>query len=163
MGGRKDGGLSITVDPGKDTGIAVWKRGILDWAGLARGTWHEAARVATEKLRTRYDEELLNDAEMLFEAPQFYGTGGKKENDLVGLLLLSGALAGYLNLEPGSVSFVHVRDWKGQVPKNVMVNRIKKKLSRAEIARIDTVAKTLQHNIYDAVGIGLHLHDRLRR
>ena len=43
-----------------------------------------------------------------------------------------------------------------------MVSRVKRKLASDEVAVIDKVAKSLQHNVYDAVGIGLHFHGRLR-
>ena len=161
MGGRQNCSLVISVDPGKDAGIALWKRGRLHWAGLARGTWHEAAKVASVKIQTRINSGLF-DAKLVAEVPQFYGTGGKRANDLLGLPLMVGALTGYLRLECESVETLFPKEWKGQVPKNVMVKRVLKKLERGEKEVIDKVAKTLQHNIYDAIGIGLHWHGRLR-
>ena len=162
MDRRKNSRLVITVDPGKAAGIAAWRGELLDWQRLAelqeeRGNWDEAALVATEKIRSRYDEEDIKDAAMHFEIPQFYGTGGKRENDLVGCLLMPGALAGYLGLRPGTTTSEHVRDWKGAVPKNVMVNRIEPE----EIT--PTPTSTQPARAPDVVGIGLHYHGRLRK
>jgi hypothetical protein len=95
------------------------------------------------------------------EVPQIYGPRQQKRpNDLIKVALLVGALGGLL---PESLPIKEYRpsNWKGQVPKKIMVERIKAKLSAEERGRVLLPsAKSEEHNVYDAVGIGLHFCKR---
>lgn len=64
---------------------------------------------------------------------------------------------------------VFPHEWEGNLrrPKDVdqdpVVHRVKSRLSAKELARVELPARSLQHNVYDAVGIGLFHLGRLDR
>jgi hypothetical protein len=51
--------------------------------------------------------------------------------------------------------------WKGSVDGDVMVERIKGRLTPEELARLEPCSKSLAHNMYDGIGVGLHFLGRL--
>ena len=54
-------------------------------------------------------------------------------------------------------------DWKGQVPKEVMTERIRRSLTEEERGRIEKCKASLMHNVLDACGIGLYRLGRLNK
>lgn len=78
-------------------------------------------------------------------------------NDLLDLQAIGGYVAGYFKCP---VKWIPAREWKGQVPKTVTRSRVIKTLSDGENYRLaGTTAKypkSLHHNLYDAVGLGLY-------
>lgn len=71
-----------------------------------------------------------------------------RPNDLIDLAAVAGAVAAL-----GNATFVHPRTWKGQVPKTIKTARTLEELSAVE--RGKTEGKIKNHNIMDAIGIGL--------
>lgn len=53
------------------------------------------------------------------------------------------------------------KDWKGQLPKRVSNIRSRAALTPQELARVTLPAKSLEHNVWDAIGIGLYYARRL--
>lgn len=98
---------------------------------------------------------------VVVEWPQVY-QGGKQKGDPADLLPLAGIGAALGVLCP-SIRTVLPREWKGQVPKDVMGRRILSKLTPEETGIVDACAviKSLKHNVVDAVGLGLFDADRL--
>ncbi len=133
----------ISIDPGVHAcGWAEWSASLLICAGL--GT-----------------PNLLGHATVVVERPQVDGRTRKiKLQDVLDLSYAAGAAGG-----AGAVK-VFPRDWKGNVPKKVMARRIDRSLDPAErrvlAACLVDVPKDLQHNVWDAVGIGLWHLGRLR-
>lgn len=100
---------------------------------------------------------------VIIEYPRIYKAGPAAKLPGDDLLVLSAsAMAAWVNLSAvfpdAKIEPVRPQDWKGQVPKDIMVRRILARLSRAEIA---AVADPENDNIVDAVGIGLHACRRL--
>jgi len=157
--------MRVSVDPGKkEAGIAAWENGELACAFLARGEdWDSTAFSAYGMLLERFPREVLLGAELILERPQIYQQKYLKgdPNDLIPLALMGGAFAGYLfSFSP---VLYYPREWKKQVPKDVMTERIKRRLSKDEHRRVELPrAKSLHHNIWDGVGIGLFRLGRLR-
>jgi len=93
-------------------------------------------------------EKYLVD-EIYVEFPAFFGSfGGQttaKSGALVKLSGLVGAIMFALEAKP-----VKVNDWKGQLPKDIVIKRIKRVLPNVE-----TKFKVKSHG-WDAIGIGLH-------
>ena len=61
-------------------------------------------------------------------------------------------------LAPYSKSILHVTpaQWKGQTPKKVTEQRARKALTWDELVAVELPsARSLHHNVWDAVGIGL--------
>ncbi len=159
----------ISVDASKRSiPWALWQEGL--WAcGLERASrslpWPEAlyqsARALRHRLRSPFD---LDEYRAVVELPRIYpGSRSGRPNDLVDLA----AAAGIIGAVFGPVEFVHPRTWKGTVPKEVMTRRILTRLTdeehkvhdRYEAAR--PRAKKPDHNVLDAIGVGLWKRGRL--
>lgn len=148
--------MLIAVDPGQtDAGVAIFEDYELTSAFLARSTgWFKTARTAFQRLAKDFPKEVLFNATLVIEVPDIYKPRHLKgdPNDLTCLSQMGAALAGFLGTEP--IEYLP-KQWKGQVPKKIMIERIQSKLSDAEAKRIELPkAKSLHHNIYDAIGIG---------
>lgn len=103
---------------------------------------------------------LAADVEaIVMELPQVYpGARNNDPNDLISVAYAGGVLSGYFGpcvkrqtLSPSA--------WKGQVPKNVTEQRVQQTLAVHELTRLAQdmadISDGLQHNLIDAVGIGL--------
>lgn len=71
-----------------------------------------------------------------------------------------GMYAGH-SLCPAEIHGYYPRDWKGSVPKDVMVERIRLKLSSVERKAIQSCPDSLRHNVMDSIGVGLFHVGRL--
>ena len=85
------------------------------------------------------------------EYQQIY-PGTKRPNDIVKLAFAAGLYVGCFE-----IPFTRVlpREWKGQVPKDVMIKRIHGRLTDDERRRIPELATYRRHDVLDAIGIGL--------
>jgi hypothetical protein len=98
---------------------------------------------------------------VLIEQPQAYS--GAKQNanpkDIQDLNIVIGALMATCQKQTGGFLLVPPGTWKGQVPGDIMVERIKSKLSPDEVVIFDQgttgTRAGLLHNVVDAVGLGL--------
>ncbi len=95
---------------------------------------------------------------LILEYPRVYPNHSNKQredpNDLLELAGVDGALSA---MYPYPVSHVFPSDWKGQVPKKIMTERIFNTLRLSEL----TALQSKDHNTLDAVGIGLSHLGRL--
>lgn len=85
-------------------------------------------------------------------------THGSKADpdDLIKLAILCGAISEAFRQRRCTVLFIKPDAWKGQLPKEVTTARAVARLSDAEMSRVVLPsAAGLQHNVWDAVGIGL--------
>jgi hypothetical protein len=156
--------MIVTLDPGAhEAGVAVWHRdGILADAYLVRAArrdpWLHLAMLVKDELRD-VDVEWV-----VIERPQVYVASRSKgdPNDLITLALMAGAVAGLL--EAPFLTEYKPAQWKGQAPKDVMIERIIRALTVDEHTRVRLPdAKSLAHNVWDAIGIGLyHLRGKRR-
>jgi hypothetical protein len=155
--------MLISLDPGVQVaGVAIFEDFELSRAFLVRGDgWHETASNAWDIIRDSYPASVLILADVVVEIPQIYDTRQIDVNDLITLSLMAGAFVG--KGSPFVTTYLPAQ-WKGQVPKRIMTNRTKNKLSPEECARVELPsARGLQHNVWDAVGIGLHHLRKERR
>jgi hypothetical protein len=93
---------------------------------------------------------------LVVEVPRIYPHSRDQKGDLNDLLELAGvvgALTGVFSV----VSFVYPADWKGQLPKKVMNDRV---LMTLGLDEGDALVHH-DHNTLDAIGIGLHDLGRL--
>jgi hypothetical protein len=105
---------------------------------------------------------------VVIERPQVYVHSRAKgdPNDLITLALVAGAIAGGMRTSRTKLLVVEYRpaEWKGQVPKHVMEKRVKRSLAEHEHERVQLPsAGALAHNVWDAIGIGLHHLRGIRR
>jgi hypothetical protein len=142
----------VAIDPGvRHLGVAVFDNGRLVRARL----------VEIENL-TEITYAICR--EVVIEKPQVYPKSPGDPNDLIDLAIVVGRIAGHFEVaqplsrsQPPRFSFYKPSQWKGQTPKPIHHARIRAELERqgtlscVEIPR----AKSLAHNIWDAVGLGL--------
>jgi len=133
----------LAIDPGRDTGWAVLREdGILSSCGLG-------------------DPPLaFNGHRVLVERPQIYrGRASKADpNDLITLAIQVGRYKERFMSRGCSVEEIIPHTWKGTVDPDVLCNRIVSSLTDDERCVLDSallsVAKSKQHNVIDAVGLG---------
>jgi hypothetical protein len=151
----------IAVDPGlRHSGVAIFEGGLLVRAMLAKNPVKKGAdatalaAMADTIMNTTGGLGFVQPEVVVVERMQAYDVTHQKgdQNDLISLAILAGMLRpDYLYLP---------REWKGQLPKAAMGERILSRLSLEERNRI-VDAGALTHNVIDAVGIGLHHLGRL--
>lgn len=150
----------ISIDPGvNDVGVACWKDAGLASAALVRkgkADWLSLAHRTAAWVQVVYKSVDV----VVIEKPQVYRQHLLKgdPNDLISLAIVVGAIANAFKLAWPDVQVViiHPREWKGQLPKKVSTERSRGILSDDELDCVQLPAKSLQHNVWDAVGIGLH-------
>ena len=152
--------MFAALDPGVGgTGIALFEESSVapvhhltihrprahSWQAKAQGMMHKLGSfLVTYEPTTLYIEE-----------PLFISTAGGRavagRGDLVKLTLLAGACWGVAREHGVRVEFVPVRNWKGQLPKKVIEERIRYILGGKYEDLI------LPDHEWDAIGIGLFL------
>jgi hypothetical protein len=84
------------------------------------------------------------------------------KTDTNDLLDLAGVLGAATANASADIFHCFPADWKGQVPKAMMNERVKGFLSAHEHAHVVSVG-ALDHNTWDSVGIGLFFLKRMKR
>lgn len=132
-----DAGTLVTIDSGDPLGWALWRGNVLFSAGSC----------ALENFPLIASVDLV-----VFELPNFHARGSVE--DVAKCAARGGLVAGFLR---SPFAWVLPVQWKGQVPKGIMVDRVKSKLDPSEA---NQVAGRSSH-VYDSIGIGLWLRRRL--
>ncbi len=130
----------ISVDPGvHGSGVAFWFAGRLS------------------AVRYYKPSEISSVLSVVIECPQIYpGVKSKgNPNDLIKLAFEAGRIIGLFN--PVELRVIKPRDWKGTIKKEAMLKRILSKLTEEELAIVKAanIPKAVEHNVLDAIGIGL--------
>jgi hypothetical protein len=140
-------GAYMAIDPGNDTGWAVFvDRDHLIACGLG------------DPLKIP-DLDLVRYA--IVEKPKIYNARNMKgnPNDIVTLALGAGEYVGVLRHLGIRARYVTPHEWKGTAPKEINNIRTMESLSAGErvIVRAAAVkiASSKQHNMLDAIGLGL--------
>ena len=144
----------LTIDPAaldsksNFSGVALFREKCLIWCQAFRG------------LPSSDYFNLPTELLIVIEMPVFYRNNKADPQDLLRLAYSAGA---WSTIAKGRVQLVTPRQWKGQVPKKIMNNRIYNRLDSGEQSVVDTGSSTLakRHNVLDSVGIGLHALGRL--
>lgn len=164
----------VAVDPGLNAcGVSIFNED----ARLELAAFVENERDAAVDLPTRWEGMALAvgafiarasakwshvDRTMVVEMPKVYPAARQvgDQNDLMNLV---GVVASIVNLNMSERRrLLYPRDWKGTLDANDMIERVKGRLSPTEHRRVQLpTAASLQHNVWDAVGIGLHVVGRL--
>ena len=163
------------VDPGvHGCGVAIFEGGTLieahytcpsrnpfhksEHACGVGGNYTRAHCTAMEALKPIYDahiNELV--VEHMYKYP---GMDKINVNDLLDVQTVAAMVAGSFS----KTHSVYPPQWKGNVPKKIMTGRIKKLLTLDEwvIMSGGDWPKSLEHNVVDAIGIGLWRLGRLK-
>jgi hypothetical protein len=165
----------LAIDPGKNAlGWAYFGAGgFLVTAGVARSTKQDRdvasiARELMKQLRGGLSGMGLVKAVVIEQMRVYPGPQQKgDQNDLMDLSYISGGVHMLSDVaEDAFLYLVPAREWKGQVPKNTMQERIERSLRDLEkslvVATLQNVPEGIRHNGWDAVGIGLWAQGRLR-
>lgn len=159
-------GVLLCVDPGlRGCGVALFDKGELFnatwvqnpllsgrgpvvWARMAEAVWRWAPHPA--RIQKLY-----------VEMPRVYpGMPKTDPNDLLDLAGVLGAVVSKVN--PDLVGWTFPSEWKGQLPKEVMNERVKKHMTDGEKRKVVSVG-ALDHNTYDAIGLGMYFLGRTQK
>lgn len=152
----------LTIDPGAHlVGWASFEDGRLARCGLVR----ESKLGLGHAIAERFQSNGAYCDRVVIELPQVYGRRSPIDpNDLITLAVTVGRVAQALG-HATPIEFVHPHAWKGSVPAEVMLKRIASRLDTGEAHTLHTtkVPASLEHNVIDAIGIGLWALKRLGR
>lgn len=169
----------LFIDPGlRGLGAALFskegtaRRAVYIENPVASGRGYEVYAALAKAVAVEFSPYIVH--ELHIEMPLIYGTVHKKgdPNDVVDCVAVGAAVAVALQEQdcgPFRVFSVPPSSWKGQLEKKAMTERIISKLTEEEV---DLVARekanfatpvSLMHNVYDALGIGLHYFGRLNK
>ena len=101
--------------------------------------------------------------QVVIELPQIYPQLKGDPNDLVAIAARGAWFAGRMAPHVYDYESVHPREWKGTVDGDVFLKRITKRLydrEKALLAGCDVIP-SLEHNVIDAIGLGLWKVGRL--
>lgn len=157
--------MLIAIDPGiEGCGIAVFSDGKLIRAELGKS--RAPSDCHDDLARAEYAALAVmmpfgDVTELVIERPQIYtaGRGKGDPNLLVPLAAIAGAIA--VRADAKHVTWLYPRAWKGATPKPkrgesyIIERRVRERLDPFELGNIRE-AGALSHNVYDAIGIGLH-------
>lgn len=149
----------IGIDPGVNT--VAWSR-VQNNRLIACGLIEAAFPLNVISFMDKQEWQMVLPV-LHVEKPQVYDVSKQKgdQKDIVNLAITVGALAGCWASKGGVFVLFEPREWKGQVPKDIMLSRIVDKLMEEEVAIIPKLPKSKLHNVIDAVGIGLWACGRL--
>ncbi len=150
--------MIVSIDPGtKCAGYAVFaesdteSKPVMIRCGVFRGDdWIDTANHTPEF--SELDKENLK---LIIEDPRIYPVTNVRPNDLMKLANSVGAIVAKVNAK--FTKLVTPSRWKKSIPKTIHQKRILRCLSPEEKQILDNCLcpKSLQHNVVDAIGIGL--------
>ena len=144
-----------TIDPGKRAcGVAMWRvddgERSLEWAGLVSQRDGNATKLARKILKLK--DKIGGLFVFYVEDPQFYALKRTAHRDLGSLKKVIAVL------EAEGARPMHKMkpvQWKGNLPKTVHHERVKKYLEPEELKLVPK-----DHNVLDAVALGLFVLGR---
>ncbi len=161
------------VDPGlRGCGVAVFHEGEVERAAYIKnpvlsgegfGAYTAMANEVSNYLTGRSYDKLV------IEHPRVYPGAAQQKgdlNDLLSVVAVGSAIAAVSVASPdyyGDIETLYPSDWKGNTPKEVMTDRIRRNLASGEVSAIEPCAASLKHNVYDAIGIGLFKLKRINQ
>jgi len=146
-GVRMNLGTLIAIDPGKFTGIAVFRNGVLETA--FERYWSTLGEQAID-MKSLMDN--IRPSSAVIELPQVYPVRSWKgdPNDLIKVAVQVGVcIASFAHY--CQVKLVTPKEWKGQTPKKIDNQRTLDQLAEQERKQI---SKKSSH-VLDAIGLGL--------
>jgi len=158
----------VSIDPGlRHCGVAFFDEGVLVKAFLVKNEEKHARGPITHLRMAEAVSKWLRSVgartgyyTLVVEYPRIYPGSSQQKGDLNDIVELGGvvsALVAWLAVEPENFRALYPSEWKGQVPKDVMNERVLKRLSVKEHEAL----VSSDHNTLDAVGIGLFHNGRL--
>jgi hypothetical protein len=170
---RQEGAVSVllSIDPGvRGCGCALFRDGKLVAAAYVKNSAKkgnspfECVGMAIEvKSWTSIYVDSSREAldRLVLEFPQTYGGRAAKgdANDLFPLAAIDGAIVALF--PRADVTSYFPREWKSNMDPDALIARVKGRLTPEEHVRVELPAPSLQHNVWDGVGVGLCFLGRL--
>ena len=165
---KKTPELLVCFDPGQTVGVSVWIKQKLVFCGYGRIDKDLGPK---NILNNVYSGDLAGGT-LIVERPMSYSLKGKRmlvnPNDLLQTDFRAGLLSGYYLGKGMDIEEIRPPSlWKGQVPDDVILERVLDKTSDTERELIweakSARAKKLDHNMIDAIGMGLWRLNRWRK
>lgn len=165
--------ILVAVDPGiRGCGVAVFRGPTLVKAAYVENPCREGNRAAEAATMASWVRGAADAgdpvSEVAVEWPQVYarqirsGSSAGDPNDLTPLAGVVSAVA--LAFFPAKCSSYLPAEWKGQMTKEACRVRVAMRLSPEEHALVDgSATRSKVHNVWDAVGVGLHHLGRFER
>lgn len=156
----------LAVDPGlRVCGVSLFVDGALAEAKLLRGDAKSKDYPRVWKYMAASIENYIFGCpkidELVIEMPMVYPQRHLQKGDPNDLMELAAAVGGIVMTLCVPTTRYYPRDWKRQLPNEIVEKRVAERLSSDEKAKIEWCnAKSLRHNISDSIGIGLHHHRR---
>ena len=150
----------FAVDPGtRLSAWAVFEEDGKGQIGLVRSVAETLPERVAEMAGALYIEAVKYKAtEIVVEMPRVYRTGRQKgdPNDIVDLAFAAGGVSVILSAIENLTHSVTPtpREWKGTIPKKIHHARLRAQVPEV-IQAIDQIPKSLQHNVWDAIGLAL--------
>jgi len=152
----------VTIDPGLQTGWAIWRSNRLVACGLGDP---RSSKKHVVHAPDGVDADVI--ADLWIESQIIYPRSKVPPDDIRKLAFEAGRWAGIYETLGCDAHCVAPSEWKGQVPKDIHHARILAVLTETERTALDEgvrgVAPSKQHNVLDAVGLGLWVAKRVAR
>ncbi len=157
----------LAVDPGiRGCGVAVFYEGVLEHAAYVENPYKRDSDAAAAGAMAHEIVEWAHldgqpHVHIAVEWPRVYASrirSGASKGDPNDLLALCGVDAAIVALMDRSSTSYAPSEWKGQMKKEACHARIKTRLSPLEaevVAKAEKAARSMSHNMLDAVGVGL--------
>lgn len=145
----------VAIDPGlRHCGVALFVVHEAPRAALVRNSELEARGPLTHlRMAEAVSKQLrawgvpFASMRLAIEFPRIYPQSDQQKGDLNDIVELGGVVSAIVSwLAVEDVQVLYPQDWKAQVPKKLMTERIKKRAAWCA---------SKDHNVLDAVGIGL--------
>lgn len=147
----------ISIDPGfRYFGYSIFSENKIIYADLSKvesdqwEAWEGQPPLFTH-LKDIVESQTWSQRKAVIEFPQVYQET-PNPNDIVKLASACGAYTAILQSLGFEVIWVKPKEWKGTVPKDVMLKRI---LAKIEESEYPCIMKPKDHNVIDAIGVGL--------
>ena len=170
---NKNSSYTISIDPGfRHCGVSCFQGNTLKHATLVETQSKSDVDPADQFSKmgsavADYVESLGigNSFDVAIEYPQQYQRTPSPRESVQRLVGVIGAILAALQSRTGGLS-VRVTSytpqaWKGQVPKEIMNQRVLGRLIESELSSLPAYPKSKMHNVLDAIGIGLKHLKRL--
>ena len=145
--------MLLAIDPGANSGWATFFDDMLLECGLA----------SKQMPPTNLDHHDT----VAIERPVIYPGGRTKSpNDILSVSLSAGEWGGRYRHAGSTIVYIEPREWKGTLDPDVCQKRVLGRLEGHErmvvddIFRMRKIGKSVQHNVIDAIGIGLFVLGR---
>ncbi len=157
----------ICVDPGlRGCGVALFRAGNLVRASYVTNPVTSGGGYGAHKamgLAVSRSYGYVGISRIIIEHPRIYPAAQQK-GDLNDLLDVTGVGSSVAACYPTVESeTLYPYDWKGNVEKKVMTERISRSITNEEREGIEKCYAKLMHNTLDAIGIGLYKLGRVNK